>query len=84
MKLLKITQFGFYTSIESEKYIAINISSISKYVNAFLIREFGNNDYSKIIQDFISNDFYYCDKINTGFGDTKIEIIGDIEVVYNL
>lgn len=81
MKLLRITQYGFYTAINDEKYIAINISSLAKYINAFLIREYGNRDYTAIIQDFIRNEYYYFGKIDTGLGDTKIEIIGDIEIV---
>jgi hypothetical protein len=81
MKLLKITQFGFYTSIQDRKYVAIELDCIEKYLNAFLSQEFGNKDYSEVIESFIKNDYYFKDKIDNGLGDIMFEIIGEIEVI---
>ncbi len=58
MKLIKITQFGFYSGIDSEKYIVTNLEKLVKYINAYLLREYGNYEYADILDQFIWDGYY--------------------------
>lgn len=78
MKLIKITQFGFYSGIDSEKYIVTNLEKLVKYINAYLLREYGNYEYADILDQFIWDGYYFRGKIVDGLGEISIEVMGDV------
>lgn len=75
--LFKITKHGFYSGVEFEKYIVVSDIKIKNWLNALLLIEYGNKDYTDIINKVIS-EHYFRGEVTSGLGDLEISNLGII------
>ena len=78
--LLKIIQHGFYSGIDSEKYVCMYDCDINLYLDHFLIENYGKGEYCDILLKF-QKDEYLKQHINIGLGELEIINLGEIEVI---